>query len=87
MKTITAMEMRKHMGAILDKVNLKSEKFLLERAGKPIAVISPLNSIKNSGNSEKKSKLNALANLSQIAINKPRSKNIKKWLETERSNW
>jgi len=75
------------MGAILDEVNLKSENFLLERAGKPIAVISPLNGKKKSSDNDKRRKLNALASLSQIAINKPRSKNIDKWLETERSKW
>ena len=87
MKTITAMEMRKHMGAILDEVNLKSENFLLERAGKPIVVISPINSRKESDDAEKRKKLNALTNLSQIAIDEPRSKNIDKWLKTERSNF
>jgi prevent-host-death family protein len=37
--TITAMDLRKGAGTFLDRVDLRGERFIVERAGKPKAVI------------------------------------------------
>lgn len=42
MKTMSAMEVRRHFGSVLDEVRIKSETILLERAGRPIAMITPI---------------------------------------------
>jgi Flp pilus assembly protein TadB len=36
------MELRRNLGSFLDEVRLKSERFLLQRAGKPIALLVPV---------------------------------------------
>jgi prevent-host-death family protein len=40
--TITAMDLRRQPGRLLDRVYYKNESFLVERAGKPKAVLVPL---------------------------------------------
>lgn len=42
--TITAMYARKNFGQILDKAFLLKKRFIIERAGKPMAEIVPYNS-------------------------------------------
>lgn len=41
--TITATELRKSPGQFLDRVFYRGESFVVERAGKPMAVIGPIN--------------------------------------------
>jgi PHD/YefM family antitoxin component YafN of YafNO toxin-antitoxin module len=45
MRIVTAMEVRKNFGKIINMVNLKNEKFIIERSGKPLAAIVPLDVI------------------------------------------
>jgi prevent-host-death family protein len=40
--TITAMDLRRQPGRLLDRVYYRNESFLVERAGKPKAVLVPL---------------------------------------------
>ncbi len=41
--SISAMDLRSNPGTILDKVDYKQESFIVERAGKPKAVLIPIN--------------------------------------------
>lgn len=43
MKTITAIDLRKQLGAILDEVHDRKQRFIVSRANKPLAVIIPVN--------------------------------------------
>jgi prevent-host-death family protein len=89
-KTISAMEMRKHMGEYLDEVRLKSEVIILERAGKPVAKLVPVNE-GTCNASQKRSKVNkkmqTLNELKGLSSAKPRSDDIDQWLKDERSGW
>lgn len=90
MKTITAMEMRKHMGEYIDEVRIKSETIILERSGKPVAMLVPFNDTPSAPNRKRKridKKIRALKQLSGISADAPRSKNIDSWLKKERDNW
>ena len=39
MITVTTMDMRKHVGDILNRVALRGDEYLIERKGKPLAVM------------------------------------------------
>lgn len=41
-KTVSAMEARKGFGDLLNQVALKGEVFVIERAGRPLARLSPV---------------------------------------------
>ena len=87
MKTISAMDMRKHMGEYLDEVRLKSETLILERAGKAVAMLIPITNTRSSEKDKIRTKINALKQLSGISAQDPRNKNIDKWLQKERDDW
>lgn len=83
MKTMSAMEVRRHFGAVLDEVRIKSETILLERAGRPIAMITP---ISTASTPDVSSHLTALRNLSSAQPRATaRGKNPGKWIATERA--
>lgn len=42
MITISTMEVRKRVGDILDRVALRGDEYLVERKGKPLAVVMPV---------------------------------------------
>ena len=46
-KKISAMEMRKNFGEILDQVYLMKEEFIIERAGKSLAKVVPIENDSN----------------------------------------
>jgi hypothetical protein len=52
LRRITAMEARKSFGEIMNLVNLKNEYFIVERNGKPLAAIVPLDTISYIGLNE-----------------------------------
>lgn len=41
-RRITAMEVRKRLGDILNRVALRQDQFIIERKGKPLAAIVPV---------------------------------------------
>jgi prevent-host-death family protein len=42
MITVSTMDVRRRVGNILDRVALRSDEYLVERKGKPLAVIMPV---------------------------------------------
>jgi len=80
MKTMSAMYVRRHFGAVLDDVRLKAETVLLERAGRPIALITPLPSAEE--NTEKN--IQALKNLSGVGGVTERGRNLDEWMNKSR---
>jgi prevent-host-death family protein len=42
MITVSTMEVRKHVGDILNRVALRGDEYLVERKGKPLAVVMPV---------------------------------------------
>ena len=85
MKVISVMKMRKSFGAILDEVKIKSETFILERAGKPIAKLSPISSDDVSVRSDLQ--LKSLKDLKNLNPGTQRGMNVDAWLDSERSEW
>ena len=41
-KAVTAMEARKNFGKMLEEVHYKGDQFVIERAGRPMAVLIPV---------------------------------------------
>ncbi len=89
MKTLSAMEVRKHFGAVIDEVRMKSETIILERAGKPVAMIQPIGLLNSEEGADRrmKRKLDALAHLAGINSDSPRSDDLDAWLKNERAGW
>ena len=42
MITVSTMEVRKHVGDILNRVALRGDEYLIERKGRPLAVVMPV---------------------------------------------
>ncbi len=89
MKTLAAMEVRKHFGAVIDEVRMKSETIILERAGKPVAMIQPISFLnrEEGASQSKKRKLDALSHLKGLGADSPRAQDLDAWIEEERSGW
>lgn len=88
MKTMSAMEVRKHFGAVMDEVRLKSETVVLERAGKPIAMIEPYRAEESiDSGTTMKSRLDALNHLAGLDVDAPRAEDLDVWLKNERAGW
>jgi prevent-host-death family protein len=41
-KTISTIDMRQHLGDILNRVDLRHDQFVIERKGKPLAALIPI---------------------------------------------
>ncbi len=41
-QTISTMDMRQHLGNILNRVDLRHDQFVIERKGKPLAALIPI---------------------------------------------
>lgn len=85
MKTISVMKVRRSLGEILDEVNLKSESFILERAGKPIAKLVPLDSV--SEHQVNRRTMKAVKELKGLNPGTERGESPDAWLEDERGSW
>ena len=85
MQVISVMKVRKSLGEILNEVNLKSETFILERAGKPIAKLGPLKDDDHTNSLNLRIK--ALHDLKRLNSETNRGKDPDTWLAEERSKW
>jgi antitoxin (DNA-binding transcriptional repressor) of toxin-antitoxin stability system len=86
MKTTTVMNVRRHLGEILDEVRLKSETFIVERAGKPIARISPLEQAETPADAAER-RVRAVREAAGMYATSPRAADIDAWLDKERDRW
>ncbi|MBI3987001.1 MAG: type II toxin-antitoxin system Phd/YefM family antitoxin [Lentisphaerae bacterium] len=86
MKTVSAMDVRRHFGALLNEVGLKSERVLIERGGKPVAMLTPLDPPADRAH-ERKRRQSALARLCGMAGITSRGRKPDKWLAHERAAW
>jgi len=86
MQTVSAMEFRRHLGAYLDEVRIKSETIILERAGKPVAILAPVPA-ENRESAAVRRQLGAVRQLTAIHAGSERAADIDRWLEAERSHW
>lgn len=77
MKTISASEARNNFSEIISLVAYKGEEFVIERKGKPVAVISPKKS--KSKSSKKSRALKAIERMSKLNADIPDD-----WDELER---
>jgi antitoxin (DNA-binding transcriptional repressor) of toxin-antitoxin stability system len=86
MRTVSAMQVRKHLGSLLDDVRFKSEIIVLERSGKPMAVLGPCALLGGSGSSEKRTRLKLLDQATGIGAPSDRAKDLGAWLRQERED-
>lgn len=42
MTTVTTLDLRKHLGDILNRVAIRHDEYLIERKGKPLAAVVPV---------------------------------------------
>ena len=88
MKTLQAMQVRRNFGAVLDEVRITAEPVLLQRAGKPIAMICPLPSTPPPGTDAKLQRTqDAIKRLAGLGRSQPRAADLQAWLRTERDDW
>lgn len=45
MITVSTMDVRKHVGDILNRVALRGDEYLVERKGKPLAIMMPVEKV------------------------------------------
>ncbi|MBN1670482.1 MAG: type II toxin-antitoxin system Phd/YefM family antitoxin [Kiritimatiellae bacterium] len=86
MKTMPVMELRRHLGEVLDLVRLTCETVIVERAGKPVARLCPIG-----GESEavggSSLRLRAIEQLAGLGGRTARGKAVERWLNRERATW
>lgn len=77
MITINALQIRAKLGSILDNVSQKGEHYIVNRLGKPLAIIVPYQDFdhQKNQNAERKKRLEAVAK----SIDKWRQKNAGKY--------
>lgn len=44
-RTVSTIDIRQHLGEILDKVALRHDQYVVERKGKPLAVLVPVEKV------------------------------------------
>lgn len=86
MKTVAVMEMRRHLGAVLDEVRIKSETVLIERAGKPIAMLCPVDRPEYPSDQVKR-RLQAVREMAGLYTASPRGRDVEGWMDSERGDW
>lgn len=77
MITINALQIRAKLGSILDNVSQKGEHYIVNRLGKPLAIIVPYQDFDHQKNqdAERRKRLEAVAK----SIDKWRKKNVGKY--------
>lgn len=86
MKTVSAMTMRRHFGGLLDAVHSKSEPVLIERGGKPMAVLAPLPGYDAAKNTCA-GRLAALERMTTLTKSTARGRDAQAWVAKERNGW
>jgi prevent-host-death family protein len=86
MRTVAAMDVRRHFGSILDEVRLKSERIIIARDGRPVAMISPVESIGDVPG-VRAGRIGALNRLCDFAGVTPSGPTADTWLRRERDGW
>ena len=86
MKTVAAMEVRRHLGVMLDEVMLKCETIVIERAGKPLAMLCPVNDGRTVGG-DLAARLRALDRLAGLGGVTARGRRADAWVDAERAGW
>ncbi|MBI2326975.1 type II toxin-antitoxin system Phd/YefM family antitoxin [Candidatus Curtissbacteria bacterium] len=81
MITINALKVRTKLGGILDNVSKKGEHYIIERMGKPLAVIAPYQNFDFKDQEAKKRQERIQKAID--SINYWREKNIKKYWTTD----
>lgn len=83
MKQISLMELRHHLGAILDEVRIKSEPVVLQRSGRAVAMICPVDYLNRDTQSLTRRR-EALDNLVGQGRSVARSEDLTEWLKKNR---
>lgn len=86
MKTVPVMEIRRHLGEMLDEVRLKNETVIIERAGRPMAKLCPI------GNETEPAdtagiRLRVIGQMAGMGGITRRGRTVEQWLDQERSSW
>jgi len=82
--TIPAMEARQKFGEILNRVSLLKEEIIIERAGKPIAKLCPIDSESSTNSYEGKLDFRSAAGLGQEVWKTVDTEN---YIKNERKSW
>ena len=85
MKTVSAMELRRHVGALLDEVRLKSEVIILERAGKPVAKLTPVTDEALGPTAVRQRRAEVLRQMAGLGADTPRGRHPAAWVRRERA--
>lgn len=80
MKHISLMDLRHHLGSYVDEVRIKSEPVVLERSGRPVAVLCPVSYLENRSRTEDH-RQKALDAIEEHGRQKPRASDLMKWLQ------
>ena len=83
MKHISLMELRHHLGEVLDEVRIKAEPVILQRSGRAIAMLCPVDYL-NRDNQSLTRRKEALDNLVGQGRSAARSKDLTEWLKKQR---
>lgn len=93
MRTISLMELRRHPGELVDVVRLTGESLLLERSGRPVAMLTPCTGGEAGGETGsarlavQQKRLQALARLAGCGAATPRAESPGAWVAAERDGW
>jgi prevent-host-death family protein len=53
LKTVSAIKVRQNLGQVMNEVSLKADEYIVERSGKPLVAIIPIETYQNMKNNRK----------------------------------
>jgi len=86
MKTMSAMQVRRQFGAVLDEVRIRAVTIVLQRAGKPVAMLTPVEGEKRADDPIFRRR-ETLERLDGLGAKSPRARDTGRWLNEERDSW